>query len=192
MLKRAASTDWNNEDEEIAPICLRFINSNNTGLAQYKLIHQFKESGFPDVIFALGMTQALYLGSFLYADLSSPSNFSVFAFNEQEMNSWNQQAGYLICHFIQEQGQKKSIDDIKSSLKQTMHVPNDFIGLETQLQLFATASSIFFGSKSFCKEKLYQLLLLVRGKKKPLCNQIALNTFFAVKFLFAVDWCVQR
>ncbi len=73
-----------------------------------------------------------------------------------------------------------------------MHVPKDFIGLGTQLQLFATALSIFFGSKSFCTEKLNQLLLLVGCNSKPFCNKIALDKFFAAKFLFAVDWRVQR
>jgi hypothetical protein len=96
MLKQAAATDRNNKDKEIAPTCLRFINSVNIGLAQYELIHQFKESGFPNVTSALGMTQALYLGDFLYANLSFPSNFTVFAFHEQEPNSSKQQADYLI------------------------------------------------------------------------------------------------
>ncbi len=73
-----------------------------------------------------------------------------------------------------------------------MHVPKDFIGLRTQLQLLAIASSIFFGSKSFCTEKLNQLLLLVGRKKKPFRDQIALDKFFAEKFLFAVDWRAQR
>jgi hypothetical protein len=101
---------------------LHFINSNNVSLAQYKLIHQFKESRFPNVTFALGTTQALYLGDFFYANSSSPSNFTVFPFHDLEPNSSNQQTDYLICHLIQEQGQKKSIDNIKASLKQTVHV----------------------------------------------------------------------
>ncbi len=137
--------------------------------------------------FPSGMTQRLYLGNFLYANSSSPSNFIVFAFHEQEPNSTSQQTDYLICHLIQEQGQKKSLDDIKASLKQTVHAPKDFVGLGIQLQLFATASSIFFGSESLCTEKLNHLLLLVGHNKKALCNQIALNKFFAAKFLFAVD-----
>ena len=131
------------------------------------------------------MTQALYLGDFLYSDSSLPSNFTVFAFHEQEPNSSNQQTDYLICHLVQKQGQKKSLDEIKASLKQTVHV-------RTQLQLFATTSSIFFGSESICSEKLNQLLLLVGQNKKPIQDQIALDEFFAAKFLFAVDRRVQR
>jgi hypothetical protein len=90
MLKQAASTDQNDKDKEIAPTCLRFINSDNVSLAQYNLIHQFKECRILDVTFALGTTQALYLGGFLYADSSSPNNFMVFSFHEQEPNSPNQ------------------------------------------------------------------------------------------------------
>ncbi len=55
MLKRASATNHNNENNEIAPTFLQFINSDNIGLAQYKLIHQFKEGGFPDITFALGI-----------------------------------------------------------------------------------------------------------------------------------------
>ena len=129
----------------------RFINSDIIGLAQYKLIHQFKEGGFPDVTFASGTIQTLYLGDFLYSDSSSPSNFTVFTFHEQEPNSSNQQTDYLICHLVQEQGQKKSLDEIKASLKQSVHVPKDFTGLGTQLRLFATASSIFLKVRAFAR-----------------------------------------
>jgi hypothetical protein len=36
MLKRAAATDWNDEDKKNAPTCLRFINSDDVGLDQYE------------------------------------------------------------------------------------------------------------------------------------------------------------
>jgi hypothetical protein len=98
--------------------------------------------------FASGTTQRLYLCNFLYANSISPSNFMVFAFHKQEPNSTSQQTDYLSCHLIQEQGQKKSLDDIKASLKQTVHVPKDLVGLGTQLQLFAMASSIFLEARA--------------------------------------------
>jgi hypothetical protein len=94
------SLKTNEETDEIAPTCLRFTNAKNVGLPQYKLIHQFKEGSFPDVTFALGTTQALFPGKSLYADSSTQSNFTVFAFHEQEPNCANQQTGFLICHLI--------------------------------------------------------------------------------------------
>ncbi len=99
---------------------------------------------------------------------------------------------YLIYHWIQEQGQMKTkLDEIKSLLKQTVHVSNDFDSLRSQLILFAMASVIFFGKESICTNRLNQLILLVGHNKKTLHNQIALNEFFAAKFLFAVDRRVQ-
>ena len=77
-------------------------------MAQFELTHQFASYRLDDVSFAVGMVQALHVGEFLYSDSSTPSNFMVFAFHEQAPNSGQQQMNYLICHLIQEQGQKKS------------------------------------------------------------------------------------
>jgi hypothetical protein len=85
-------------------------------LAQYELIHQLKEGSFPDVTFALGTTQALFLGVFLYEGSSTPRNSTVFAFHKQEPNSTILQMDFLICHLIQEQSQKKSIDESRLHL----------------------------------------------------------------------------
>jgi hypothetical protein len=124
-----------------------------------------------------------------------------FVFHEQETNSSNQQTDYLICHLVQEQGQKKSLDEIKASLKQTVQVPKDFTGLGTQLQLFATALSIFFGNESICTEKLNKLLLLVGRNKKPIHQKqhhvpyslaISLNgTFLLILRIASMLWAFQ-
>jgi hypothetical protein len=117
MICRAAALCSTNETEALPATCSRFINQENARMAQYNLVHQFKEQGFHDVTFALGTTNALYLGGLLYADSSTPSNFTIFAFHKQEPNSDNRQHDYLICHLIQLYGQKKSLDEIKASLK---------------------------------------------------------------------------
>jgi len=184
MLKRAATTDPHDDNSDIAPSCLHFINSDNVGMAQFKLIHQFASYRLDDVDFTAGTVQALCIGEFLYSDSSTPSNCTVFAFYEQAPNSGKQQMDYLICHLIQEQGQKKSLDEIKVSLKQTVHLPKDFDGLGSQLVLFATASAIFSGKESVCTDKLNQIVLLVGQNKKALRNKIALDEFFPSTFLF--------
>ncbi len=70
-------------------------------MAQYKLTHQFKELGFPDIGFAQGMVQALYIGNFLYSNSSTPSNVTVFAFHKVEPLSNSCQKDYLICQLVQ-------------------------------------------------------------------------------------------
>jgi hypothetical protein len=71
------------------------------------------------------------VGGFLYADSSTPSYFTLFTFHKQEPNLDNRQHDYLICHLIQVEGQKKSIEEIKALLKQSSHVPSNFNGLGT-------------------------------------------------------------
>jgi len=72
----------------------------------------FKELGFPDIGFAEGTAQALFVGDFLYADSSTPSsNFTVFAFHEEPLSD-SSQNDYLICQLVQTQDQKKLLDKI--------------------------------------------------------------------------------
>jgi len=113
-------------------------------MAQYELVHQFKELGFPNIGFAQGTSQALFVCNFLYSNSSTPSNFTVFTFHKHEPLLDSHQNNYLICQLVQTQGQKKSLDKIKASLKQMVHVPTDFNSMGTQFQLFAAACGVFF------------------------------------------------
>ncbi len=76
-------------------------------------------------------------------------------------------------------------------MKQLVHVPSDFNGLGTQIQLFGAALTIFFGKDSVCTLSLNQLLTMIGRNKKSFQDQIALVNFFATKFLFAIDKQVQ-
>jgi hypothetical protein len=100
MICRVAALCSTDETEALPATCPHFINQENAGMAQYNLVHQFKEEGFHDVTFASGTTNALYVGGFLYANSSTPSNFTIFAFHKQEPNLDNCQQDYLICHLI--------------------------------------------------------------------------------------------
>jgi hypothetical protein len=161
-------------------------------MAQYDLLHQFKEMQAQDVTFASGTTNALYIGQFLWSDSSTPSNFTMFAFREQEPNMDSRQEDFMICHLIREEGQKKSVDEIKASLKQTVHIPSDVNGLGIQIQLFEKASRIFFGDESALTDSLNQLHLEIARNKTSFKNEIAVDEFFVAKFMFAIDRRVQR
>jgi hypothetical protein len=166
MIGRASAKSSTDKLEALLATCTRFINLENVGMAQYELIHQFKELGFPDIGFAQGTVLALYIGNFLYSNSSTPRNITVFAFHEVEPLSNSRQKDYLICQLVQTQGQKKTLDKIKASLKQTVHIPSDFNSMGTQLQVFAAACEIFFGKESVCATSLRQLLIIVRCNKK--------------------------
>jgi hypothetical protein len=100
MIGRASAKSSSDDSLTIPETFSRFINSENSGMAQYQLVHQFKELGFQDIGFAQGMVQALYVGNLLYADSSMPSNFTVFAFHEIEPLSNSRQNDYLICQLV--------------------------------------------------------------------------------------------
>jgi hypothetical protein len=89
-------------------------------------------------------------------------------------------------------GQRKSLDEIKALLKQSVHIPSNFNGLGTQIQLFGAASTIFIGEDSVCTSNLNQLLTMIGRNKKSFQDQIALDKFLAAKFLFAIDKQVQH
>jgi hypothetical protein len=95
MIGQASAKSSTDKSEALLVTCTHFINSENVGMAQYELIHQVKELGFPDIGFAQGTVQALYIGVFLYSDSSTPSNFTVFAFREVEPLSNSRQKDYL-------------------------------------------------------------------------------------------------
>jgi hypothetical protein len=192
MVSRAAATHSTDNNEALPATFTCFINCDNVGMVQHDLIHQFKDLGYMDVSFTLGMTQALYMGEFLYADASTPSNFTIFAFHEQEPNSNKHQNNYLICHLLQVEGQKKLLDEIKALWKQIVNVPDDYNGLGMQIQLFTATSNIFFGKESIYTTNLRQLLLQIIRNKKNFCNQIALDEFFVQKFLLTVNRRVQH
>jgi hypothetical protein len=80
MIARAAALSSNDKNENLPETFIRFVNCGNVGMAQYNLVHQFEEQGFPNVAFALGTMQALFIREFLYSDLSTPSNFTIFCF----------------------------------------------------------------------------------------------------------------
>jgi len=166
MIGCASAKSSTDESVAISATCPHFLNSNNVGMAQYELVHQFKEMSFTDVGFAQGSALALFVGDLLYADTSTPSNFTVFTFHEQEPLSDSYENDFLICQLVQTQGQKKSLDIIKASMKQTDLVPTDFNSMGTQLQLFAAACEIFFGDESVCSTSLRQLLLTIGCNKK--------------------------
>jgi len=75
-------TDPHDDNSDIAPSCLRFINSNNVGMVQFELTHQFASYRLDNVGFAEGMVQALHVGEFLYSNSSTPSGGIIFPIAE--------------------------------------------------------------------------------------------------------------
>ena len=59
MIRSVSAKSSSDESQAIPATCTHFLNSTNVGMAQYKLVHQFKELGFPYIGFTQGTAQAL-------------------------------------------------------------------------------------------------------------------------------------
>ncbi len=191
MLIHALASSRLEIDTELTSSCKKFLNASSQGHAEQELSHQFDTLNLLDVCFAPGVIQNMYLGEFTYGNSCCPSNFTVFAFFEQPPLSNSKQQSYLTCHLIHENGHKQLLDEVKASLKQEVVVPKDFTTLGMQLQYFVGAVEILFGADSISRVELRKLLLQIARYKKQFRDMIALDEWFAPRFLYAVDKQVQ-
>ncbi len=85
ILENAAAVSTMEVYLELAEGCKRFLNTNTKGTAEQELSHQFDKLNLTNVCFAPGIVQCLYHGKFISANLSTPSNFTAFAFYKQPL-----------------------------------------------------------------------------------------------------------
>jgi hypothetical protein len=184
MLENAAAASALEVDLELAEGCQKFLNANTRGSAEQDLSHQFDKLNLTDICFSPGIVQCLFHGKFISANLSIPSNFMAFAFNEQPPLLCVKQDNYLICNLIHKINIKQSPKEIKSSLMQDLIVSKDYTLLGVQLQYFVGTVEIFFGSESIAAFEMRRLLIQMGCHKKQFRYMIALNEWFAACFLF--------
>lgn len=101
-----------------------------------------------DVSFAPGTVQNLYIGEFIYGNLSLPSNVTIFAFFEQHPLFNAKKENYLTCHLIHKNGQKQTMDESKALMKQKVIIPHNYTALGMQLQYFVGTVKICFRAES--------------------------------------------
>ena len=71
----------------------------------------------------------------------------------------------LLLTLVPTRGQGDTLEEIKSSAKQTVKVPTTYDGLKNQLSFFEGANSIFFGPDSVPREKLQEFIKCMNKKK---------------------------
>ncbi len=85
MLHNAATTDANlPTHDDMFEYCKAFMSQQTWAKADQELCHHFEERGRDNVAWFKVMTKALYLGKFIYMNPGALSNFSVFAFYEEQ------------------------------------------------------------------------------------------------------------
>jgi hypothetical protein len=102
-----------------------------------------------DVFISYPLVQALFGGKLTYPAMGSLCNLSAFSFCERDpsTNDDEDHRG-LVIHLAKEDGKGRSLEEIKSSTKQTARTPTEYNLLITQLEYFWGAYCIFFVSDS--------------------------------------------
>lgn len=192
LLLFASAEDADNVPDDILDSCKRFINAESEGNADLELNMQFKNLNLHDAAFLIGFIQALYNGRFLWADRSTPSNFSPFCIFEVEpLLAAEQQNRHFTLHIVLTQGKGRTIEEIKAGSKQEVKAPTSYLEMIQQLNYFSGACNIFFGEFSVATSSIQALINVVEKYKHIFKAREARETEFVSKFLFAVDTRMQ-
>jgi hypothetical protein len=103
----------------------------------------------------------MWAGIFTRTQKSTPGAFSPFSFSEQTVlstKSDKDRSLLLEIYSSTKGGLIKSIDDVKSSAKTTVTVPQDFHSLLYQLKAFTFAVGFVFGKDSILATKLLDIV----------------------------------
>ncbi len=107
----ASAEDAESVPDEPLESCKRFMNAESDGNADQELNIQFKSLHLHDAAFSIGLTQALYNGRFLWADSSTPSNFSPFCIFEVEplLSAEQQNRHFILTSFKRKEKDERSM-----------------------------------------------------------------------------------
>ena len=119
MIRMASSTDGERPTDP-SEEALKFYNADSEGRADTVFIQKMSELGSDTVEVSQSTTSVLYNGFFLYNNRMDPSNLSLFNFTLQEPTRG------AMLHIIATQGKRKTANEIKASMKQSIVIPEDF------------------------------------------------------------------
>jgi len=124
----------------------------------------------------------------------APGTFSPFSFSEESAlstKSKKDRSLLLEIYSSTKGGLIKSIDDVKSSAKTTVMVPQDVHSFHYQLKAFAISLGFVFGEDSILATRLRDFVEKVDKNSMIYKNRIAINDTFAAKVLWSVDCFTQ-
>jgi hypothetical protein len=174
---------------------LSLYNSKTHGGLDIQLHQLFEDAGMGDIVFAEGVSTNMWAGIFTRVQKSAPGPFSPFSFSKAtaiSSNSEKDRSLLLKIYSLMKGGLIKSIEDVKSSAKMTVTVPQDFPSFNFQLKAFMIAIGFVFGKDSILATKLRDFVVNVDRKHSIIYkNRIAINNTFAAKVLWWVDCFTQ-
>jgi len=156
MIENASATK-RDKAGELGENFLSLYNSKTHGGLDIQLHQLFEDAGMGDIVFAEGVSTNMWAGIFTQIQKLAPGPFSPFSFSEETVLSTNSEKDrslLLEIYSSTKGGLIKSIDDVKSSAKTTVTVPQDFHSFHYQLKAFAIAIGFVFSEDSILATRL--------------------------------------
>jgi hypothetical protein len=128
MIENASATK-RDKAGEFGENFLSLYNSKTHGSLDIQLHQLFEDAGMGDIVFVEGVWMNMWAGIFTRIQKSAPGPFSPFSFSKEtalSTNSEEDRSLLLEIYSSTKGGLIKSIDDVKSSAKTTVTVPQDF------------------------------------------------------------------
>jgi len=194
MIENASATK-REKAGELGENFLSLYNSKTHGGLDIQLHQLFKDAGMGDIGFAEGVSMNMWAGIFTRIQKLAPGPFSPFSFSEEtalSSNSEKDRSLLLEIYSSTKGGLIKRIDDVKSSAKMTVTVPQDFHSFHYQLKAFTIAIGFVFGKDSIFATRLRDFVEKVDKYSIIYKNRIAIDNTFAAKVLWTVDCFTQH
>ena len=192
MLKMASSEDGERATKDMSEGCKAFLNCTSAGMAEIELSEQLESLKVRNTSFAHGTVIALYGGLYLYSTGGSPSNLSAFCFTKGRALQTNTNERALVLHLVHQQGKGKSLEELKTSAKQTVAVPTDIIGLDTQLKIFNGVLKVFLGPNNPVSHGIKSFLRDLEENSIEFESLSEADISIPAKILYGIDTRIQR
>ena len=188
MILNTSATNNETKPDDLPESCKAFFNRKSAGQADEELKLQFKNLDMGDVFISCSLVQALFGGKLTCPAMGSPCNLSAFSFCERDPSTDDDKDRRgLVIHLAKEEGKGCSLEEIKSSTKQTVRAPSDYSSLITQLEYFWGAYCIFFGIDSIATMAVKNIIEEVAEHKIKFKKASNRDRTFATRFLYAID-----
>ena len=152
---------------------------------------QFEDLGLPLVSFGPGLVTSLWNGDLKWHNSVDPRNISFFMVGKRAPLDTSQKARFLALH-LQDKNSTRSADDIASSTKLKVRVPENFIDFIDQMNHFKGLCSIIFGERNKLVESLENLIRQMKNMEEKLTVCGILEDKFFGSLGYAIDLQVQE
>jgi len=179
---------------ELGENFLSLYNSKTHSGLDIQLHQLFEDAGMGYVGFAEGVSTNMWAGIFPRIQKLAPGAFSPFSFSKESALSTKSEKNRSLLreiYSLTKGGLIKSINDVKSSAKMTVTVPQDFHSFHYQLKAFVIALGFVFGKDSILATRLWDFVEKVDKNSMIYKNRIVINDTFAAKVLWSVDCYTQ-